>query len=73
MTSILVPIKGMSGDGGYVDFPTKVPREIAEMGSLLDDRTSTNESMSVIDLHILDQNSAHLLDLSHQSGFAIDS
>jgi hypothetical protein len=73
MASILVPIKGMSGDRGYIDFSTKVPREIAEMGSLLNDRTSTDESMLVIDIRILDQNSAHLLDLSHQSGFAIDS
>lgn len=73
MASILVPIKGMCGDGGYIDFPTKVSREIAEMSSLLDDGTSTDVSMSVIGMNILDKNSAHLLDLSHQSGFAIDS
>lgn len=70
-SSVLVPVKGMGSYRGDVDFSTEVSREIAEMGSLFDDGTGANQRHSAT--YIVDRKTAHLLDLSHQSGFAIDS
>lgn len=42
MASIFVPFKGVGSDGGDVDFTTEVTRKVAEMGSLLNDGSSTD-------------------------------
>jgi hypothetical protein len=45
---ILVPLEGVSGDGRDVDVSTKVSRQIAKVGTLLDDGSTAFDSLSTI-------------------------
>ncbi len=43
LACVFVPLKRMSLDAGVINFTTKITGEIAEMGSLLYNWTSTNQ------------------------------
>lgn len=62
----------MSDDGVDVDVASKVTRKIAEVSSLLDNRTTT-EFYHFQKTGRAPKRVANLLDLSHQSGLAMAS
>lgn len=62
----------MGADSRNIDFASKVPREITEVGALLDDGTSTENVIRGMGMRKR-QFCLYLLDLSHHSGLAIAS
>lgn len=72
MAGIFVPFKRVGSDGGNVNFTTEVARKVAEMGSLLNDGSSTDRIGFSFSCGFTEKEVwTDLLDLSHQSGLAM--
>jgi hypothetical protein len=74
-SSFLIPLQRVGSDGGYIHLSSKVAGKITEVSSLFDNRTGTIVITPRCQgkLKRGDNGCNHLLDLSHQSGLAIDS